>query len=300
MAHIALIIVNFNGKKDTIECLNSLTQCQGIPYTPIVIDNGSSDGSVSSLRAHFPNLTLLESEKNLGFSGGNNLGITYALARDFTHICLLNNDTTVHPNFLQALLSFPDTNALIGAKLLNAKNPSLLDHLGGKWNPHRLDFDLIGLGMPASDFTTPLLLDYICGCTLFAKREIFEKVGLLYEPYFLYWEESDYCYRAQRLGIPSYFTPDAIVYHKGAITHEKKSPVTSYYAQRNRLLFLSRNIVLTKLHKKLLRKTLFRKWKHFILHLLQYPFSRRKKRIQLEWAEIQGIMHATIGRFGKL
>lgn len=300
MAHIAVIIVNYNGYADTLECLYSLAECSGVVHTPIVIDNGSTDESVKRLRAAFPELILIENEKNLGFSGGNNRGISYALQRDFTHLCLLNNDTIVDKKFLHALLSFEHKNAIIGAKLLNAKKPELLDHLGGIWNSLTLEFDLIGLGKLAEHFITPKKLDYVCGCCLFAQRSIFEKVGFLYEPFFLYWEESDFCYRAKNMGIPSYFCPDAIVFHKGAITSAKKSSLTSYYSQRNRFLFLSRNIVVSKLQKQILRRILLRKWKHFLLHIVQFPFTKKRNRLRFEWAELQGIMHGLLGRFGKL
>jgi len=300
MAQIAVIIVNYNGKEDTIECLNSLATCHSVSFTPIVVDNGSTDGSVATLSSHFPSLHLIRSETNLGFAGGNNLGITYALEQGFSHLCLLNNDTTVAPSFLSALASSYKEHSILGAKLINAKNHALLDHLGGIWNADRLEFDLVGAGANAALYKNKIQLDYVCGCALFASRSVFERVGFLYEPFFLYWEESDFCMRAKKAGILSYSCPDALVYHKGAIAPEKKSSLTSYYAQRNRLLFLSRNISLTSTQKKTLRKILFRKCKHFLLHILQLPFSKKKKRIVYEWAEIRGIIHGIRGRYGKL
>lgn len=286
MAHVAIIMVHFNHEEDTQEAIDSLKLCRDVPFEIIVIDNGSTKP------ASFVDVTLIRSEENRGFAGGNNLGLAYALEKSFTHILLLNNDTTVESNLLSALVAQAGTrDVILGGKLIHACNHDMLDHLGGNWNHDRLSFDLVGLGSPVSNFSKPITMDYVCGCCLFAPVHVFKTLGPMYEPYFLYWEESDYCFRAKTFGITCEYCPEAIVYHKGAITHEKKSAFRSYYIARNKIWFLARNNLLDAKTKSRVKKEFFRKLKHTVLHAVQIPFRSKEKwkRFTIECAELNGL-----------
>ncbi len=299
MDHIAVIIVNYNNPEDTLLSIASVYASTGVVCTPLVVDNGSTDDSTARIATAFPDVVLLKNATNEGFTGGNNRAIQFALKHSFTHICLLNNDATVSPECLHELLTHSDTNTILGGHLRNAHNHDILDHLGGIWNSEQLHFDLVGACEPATQFTTSLSLDYVCGCLLFAHRTIFENVGLLYAPYFLYWEESDFCFRAKEVGCKVQTCPTAIAYHKGALQKGKKSPNGVYYTTRNRLLFLKRHASLTWLEWWRILRFALRRCKHFLLHLFQYPYSRNRHRIEIEWAEVQGFFHGLVGRFGK-
>ena len=195
---IFIVLLNWNGKSDTLDCLKSLTQIK-TEHQIIVVDNGSSDDSVVSIQSAYPDTILIETGENLGYAEGNNVGIRHALEKGADYIFILNNDTTVESDILTAFLK--NSKAPIqGAKTHLMSDPSLLDHLGGIWNYHKGEFDLVAARERAENWTEPLLLDYVCGVALFVKAEVFKKIGLFEKRFFLFWEESDWCLRAKRAG----------------------------------------------------------------------------------------------------
>ena len=200
---IFIILLNWNGKQDTLDCLQSLEQVE-TEHQTIVVDNGSTDDSVSFIQNVYPNITILETKDNLGYAEGNNVGIRYALGKGADYIFVLNNDTTVEPNILSAFLSNPSA-PIQGAKTHLMSNPTCLDHLGGNWNLQKGVFELVGAREQAEKWREPLKLDYVCGVALFVKAEVFQKIGLFEKRFFLFWEESDWCWRAKKKGLPSYF-----------------------------------------------------------------------------------------------
>lgn len=241
---IAIIIVNYNGKEDTTECLLSLEKSHYKHFLPIVIDNGSTDQSSLFLREKFPKLILLESEENLGFAGGNNLGIEKALSIGCDAVLLLNNDVIIDEDmlgaFAKATKQYPDS--ILGGKVFRFDEPELLDHIGGRWIPSELKYDLVGFRKPGkTHFNEVLSLDYIYGCAMLIPRVILEKIGLLEPKFFLYWEEVDYCTRAKKAGFSLLFLPNARLWHKGSASLTEQIPPKAYYFWRNRLFWLKRN-----------------------------------------------------------
>ena len=171
---IAIILLNWNGKKDTLECLHSLTHLTYQHYKVIVADNGSTDDSIQSISSLYPDVILIDNKKNLGFAEGNNRAITYALNNHFDGLLLLNNDTIVDPSLLDAFVSTAQKHpkAILGAKVYLYSQRDTLDHFGGSWNPHKAHFDLVG-HRQQEDHTSwehPFEIDYICGCALFLQR----------------------------------------------------------------------------------------------------------------------------------
>lgn len=241
---VAMVILNWNGKADTLACLQSLEQMVDADYLPIVVDNASTDGSVAAIRERYPSVHLIENSRNLGFAEGNNVGIRYALTTAASFILLLNNDTLVDPHFLKALMTrFAQKPSIdiLGAKLYRqASFPPTLDHWGGRWNPNTARFDLLGQG-DKEPMTPPDRIDYVCGAALIAPRSIWKTVGLLESQFFLIWEEADWCARAQRCGYHVSLCPDAIVWHKVSASFKSKTHST-YFWWRNRLLWMSRNL----------------------------------------------------------
>ena len=215
---VAIIIVNWNGKRDTLQCLQSLSKETYTDKEIIIVDNGSTDGSVEAIKEAYPKCTILAELTNIGFAAGNNKGIEEAFHRGADAVILLNNDTTVAADLISSFLStaihYPS--AILGARIYQMHNPATLDHLGGNWNKATGNFDLIGKGESALDYTVSIPMDYACGCAMFIPSCILRRVGLLDGNYFLYWEDSDFCFRAKRLGHETRLCPHAMVWHIGS------------------------------------------------------------------------------------
>ncbi len=281
---IAIVIVNFNGKDDTIECLKSLREIEHPSHQIIVVDNGSTDDPVTAIEQNFSEVIVIPAKKNLGFAGGNNLGIARALEEGAKAVLLLNNDTIISPEILQA---FEDAHhqtpqALLGAKIFQYHDPQRLDHLGGNWNHRTASFDLIGKNKSDSvEYQQAMDMDYICGCALFIPSEVFSKIGFLEPQFFLYWEDSDFCARAKRAGFSIKLCPGAIVWHKGSATTQRKSALATYFWWRNRLLWMQRNLPkdqYLKIRRRVIYPQLLRLIKHLTIRsLIWHVFMRHKR-----------------------
>ncbi len=248
---VFIILVNWNGWEDTIECLQSLEALDYPNREVVVVDNGSTDQSVSKIRAEYPDITLVGSKKNTGFAGGNNLGIKYANEKDADYYWLLNNDTVVEKDALSALVERMEENPAIGicgSKLIYYHQRDTVQALaGGQYNKWLGVSTNIG-GQAAVDVEinpeeVEDRLDFVIGASMLVSREFIREVGLLNEEYFLYYEEIDWATRAKgkfKVG----FAPESIVYHKeGASIGGKqalpaeKSRKSDYYQIKNRLKF---------------------------------------------------------------
>lgn len=251
-AKVAIIIVNWNGWKDSLECLESLRGVKHPDFSVYMVDNGSADGSQSKL-ADFKSSTfgyqLIQNSANLGFAGGNNVGIKKALEDGAEFILLLNNDTIVSPNFLALLVSAANSDSaigIVGPKIYFSEGITAVAGLqriwfgGGKLNwlktrGYHLDYDRTDtLSQSASDEI--LNTDYITGCCMLVKREAIEKIGLLSEDYFLYYEDVDWCLRVRQAGYKIAYVPGAFIWHKISRSANAGSPQYVYYHSRNGLM----------------------------------------------------------------
>jgi GT2 family glycosyltransferase len=310
---IYIVILNWNGKEDTLACLSSLEKIPYEPFCTVVVDNGSSDGSQEAIRSAFPKITLIENGKNLGFAGGNNVGIRLALEKGADAIFLLNNDTVADPAILQALtnslVKHPEA-GIFGPKLYLHSEPDRFDHLGGRWNKKRAAFDFVALREKDTGQTHPAL-DYACGAALFVKREVFEAVGLLEENFFLIWEEADFCMRAKRAGFVSLLAPDAKVWHRVSASFVGGKPHSTYFWWRGRLLWIERNCSFSEkisLYAKVLIPEMFHIWKLLLLKSAQLKLTsliapgrdqtQKREKIVKYRAALQGIKDYALRRFG--
>lgn len=246
-AAVSVVVLNWNGKADTLDCLQSLRAVDYPNFTVHVVDNASSDDSVPTIRAAFPEVELICSSRNLGYAGGNNLGIRRALEIGAQYILLLNNDTVVDPGLLSALVKtarrYPHA-AAFGAKILLYGDRSRVWYAGARWDEPRSCFVQIGEGLPDDDasLNEPQETAYACGCAFFMSAKRAREIGFLDENFFLYFEESDWCYRARRRGYPSIFVPDARLWHKVSVSFGgERSPLALYFLTRNRLLWAKRH-----------------------------------------------------------
>lgn len=239
---LATVVLNWNGRDDTLRCLDSLeTACSSGSMAVIVVDNGSHDDSVAVIRQRHPHVEIIETKRNLGYAGGNNEGIRRALELDCMHICVLNNDTVVPPGAFDGLLSglLPDM----------AVSPAIarLDGSGIWYQGATRDANLgLPVHEPGSgsclDAARPGLeaTDFLTGCCILAERSVWERVGGFDERYFLIFEDSDWSLRAHRMGIQLFVAHGFPIRHAVSASFERQSnDLGLYYWTRNSLQFLN-------------------------------------------------------------
>jgi GT2 family glycosyltransferase len=215
---VAVVVLNWNGKRDTARCLASLarlTAPPGAQLRVLVVDNGSSDGSLAELPARFPWARFLPVGENLRFAGGNNRGIRAALEEGADFVVILNNDTEADPDLVSRLAAEADASpraGLCGPLILDAAGRvwfaggGVAPALGWTWHQ--------GLGGPdPGPERGPRDVGYLTGCCLGVRREVFERVGLLDEGYYLYAEDVDFCLRARAAGYACRYVPRARLTH---------------------------------------------------------------------------------------
>lgn len=304
---VAIILLNWNGKDDTIECLHSLKDLSYPSYQPIVVDNGSFDDSVSSIRKQFPEVPILQTGKNLGFAEGNNVAIRWAMEHKADWILLLNNDTIVSKDLIENLLEAAKDRpkgGIFGAKILKYHQPDTIDHLGGVWSPEKAEFFSLHSGEKDRGFFEMQKVDYVCGAALFVHRSVFEKVGLLEPKFFLLWEESDFCSRAKKQGFEIWTAPKAAIWHKVSSSFSGGKPHMHYFWWRNRLLYIERNLSeeeKKRLYKTLLYPELKKLFRRAFLRLLSRTFAPSPKRalaFRRLRAGCRGVLDYYISQFG--
>lgn len=240
-----IVIVNWNGKEDTLACLSSLQKITYRPCKIILIDNASSDGSVPAIRRAFPDVEIIENSENKRFAGANNQGLERALAAGADFVLLLNNDTEVAPDFLETLIRGaqvrPDI-GMAGPKIFYHHNRQLIWFAGGEivfWKGR-----IAHLGLRQLDgerWNVPGAVDYITGCALLVKRECIEKIGGLDESYYIYSEDADWCVRARRAGFQCWFVPTSHVWHKiSASSGGGLTAFKAYHKVRSSFVFFKR------------------------------------------------------------
>ncbi|MHB1323613.1 MAG: glycosyltransferase family 2 protein [Coriobacteriia bacterium] len=247
---VYVILVNWNGFDDTVACVESCLALDYAPFHLVVVDNDSADGSGIRLAERFASESQVEvllAERNLGFAGGNNLGIRHALDAGAEYVWLLNNDTVVDPPALRELVSAAQEHpeaGMVGSKVFYFDRPNVLWFAGGVIKTHR-DGTTYHRGMNEVDtgaYDAPAYVDYVTGCSLLTSAEVVRSIGLMAEEYFLYWEEVDWCDRARAAGYSSLCIPTSRVWHKvGGSLGADASWTRIRYDARNRLLFYRRN-----------------------------------------------------------
>lgn len=326
MKRVYVLLVNWNGWADTLECLESVFRLDYPDLRAIVCDNGSSDGSVEKIVAwangglvppkggedspsalnavpvakplnyavydrqqaeiggeagNDPPLILIRTGGNLGFAGGNNVGMRYVMARgDCSHVWLLNNDTVVDPQALAALtgrMAMKPSAGMCGSTLLHYHRPDRIQARGGGWYCRWIGLPwhlgrLQRVGDPPRLARVERWMNYVVGASLLVSREFIEKIGLMCEDYFLFFEETDWALRGKGRFTLAY-APDSIVYHKvgrsiGTSSDPRRKSLTcDYYAIRNRLLFTRRFFpvalptVYLSVCTALLARLLFGRWR---------------------------------------
>jgi len=240
---VSIIILNWNGLEDTIECLESLKKITYPNYEVILVDNGSEGNDAQVLKEKFGDyIHLIRNDRNYGYTGGNNIGIRYALDKGSPdYILILNNDMVVAPDFLTEMVKVAESDdsiGIVGPKVYYYDFPDIIHSAGMKTNAWLGYFGSIGYKhLDAGQYDTQQEVDSISGCCLLVKKEIIHQVGMFDESYFCYWDEVDYCFRAKSAGFRIIYVPQAIAWHKkvlkkkiwGKLPYEEKASALAYY-----------------------------------------------------------------------
>ncbi len=243
---VSIIILNYNGLKDTIECLNSLKKITYQNYEVIVVDNASKGNDADILEEKYKDyIILIRNKENLGFTGGNNVGIRKVLEEDKSdYILLLNNDTVVEPNFLDELVKVCQSNSKVG--ILGPKiyfydfegRKDVIQSAGARINLWLGKFEGKGGGeIDKGQFDKISEVDYVGGSCLLIKTEVIKKIGLFDEKYFLYFDETDLCIKAKKAGYLILFVPSSKIWHKQGASTKKENGTEIYYMTRNLFWF---------------------------------------------------------------
>jgi GT2 family glycosyltransferase len=238
---VYIIILNWNGWQDTIKCIESCLKLAYPRYRILIVDNDSTDGSMEKLHLRFPDIDILQTGSNLGFAGGNNVGIRHAIEQGADYVWLLNNDTIVDPSALVELVNVAkerDSVGIVGSKIYFYSQPDVIWFAGGLIR--KLRGTSIHRGHREKDegqYNKISEVDYITGCSLLIKREVVAKVGLMDERFFLLFEEVDWNQRVKEQGYGILYVPFSKVWHKVSMSIGADSPAYFYYLIRNSLLF---------------------------------------------------------------
>ena len=238
---LSIITINYNGLKDTCELIDSIAFNDNMEV--IVVDNASKQDEATIISERFPHVKVIRSPHNLGFAGGNNLGIKEAKGK---YILLINNDTYFKEFCIDVLIERLDTSDKIGIvcpKLRFAWGNNSIQYAGyTPLSPITVRNQAIGFGEEdRGQYDTAHPTPYAHGAAMLIKRKAIDEVGLMPECFFLYYEEIDWSMMFTRAGYEIWYDPACTVYHKESQTTGQNSPLRTYYITRNRLLLVKRN-----------------------------------------------------------
>jgi GT2 family glycosyltransferase len=248
MTRVLVLILTYNGERYVDDCLSSLRPalCHKDAVEVLLVDNASTDNSVELARGRFPEVRVVENSANLGFAGGNNVGLRWALERDFDYIYLLNQDTEVHPRFLDEALRVAESDATIAAvqsKILLHHDKATINTIGNEI--HFLGFGFAGAcGLPDETPGPGQLqreereITYASGAAVLLRASALYETGVFNEELFVYHEDLDLGWRLRLLGYRIVLAPKSIVYHKYEFSRGKGK---FYYMERNRYLVMLQN-----------------------------------------------------------
>lgn len=238
---VGIVILNWRRIDHTLACLASLAQLRYPSIDVIVVDNGDSGRLPKLIQQSFPSTIVVEPKRNLGFAGGSNLGIDVALRRGADYVLLLNDDTEVAPDLLTILVDEAEADpkiGVLGPSIYYFDEPSVIWSAGGDVGRfgevrHRQVDE-------RNDNPAPVVQDvgYVTGCAMLVRRAVIDRVGVLDERFFAYYEETEWCARARRAGFRIVYVPTGQVWHKITRTQRGATAFYQYLMTRNRLLYL--------------------------------------------------------------
>lgn len=244
---IFIVLVNYNGISDTLECIESIQKNDYTNYEIVIVDNKSTDMSCSKLQQKKSQYVLIEAKENNGFSAGNNIGIQYAMTHGAEYIVLLNNDTVVSNDFLTQLIGYQLRNkecAVAIGKIYYESERNRIWYAGGsvsRITTRTVHYDF-GKKDSCSLSKEPEQVSFATGCYMSIHRSVIEQVGMLDEDYFLYDEDTDYSLRLLANKKKIFYVPTSVIYHKVSASTGNGSNLSQYYQVRNHFLLIKKNI----------------------------------------------------------
>lgn len=259
---VYIILVNYKSAQYTIDCIKSLNKITYRNKKIVVVDNFSQDNSVNEIRKNIEDVYIIESTKNEGWSGGNNIGIKRALEDEAEYVLLLNNDTEVEANFLTEMVeSFGrhDNAAIVGSKIMYFDEPEKIWYAGGRINWFKFTSEHYGIKeIDKGQCDEEKEVTFITGCNMLIKSEVIKKNGLIPHEYFMYFEDNDYCTKVLDSGYKLVYNPNAKIYHKvSASSGGEDSPFTLMWMTRNIQIFMNKykskspSFILSKIYRYL-------------------------------------------------
>lgn len=298
--HVFLVILNWKRPDLTLACLESVAaldyprECLHV----IVVDNASGDNSVALIRESFPQVSILSNAENLGFAGGNNVGIDFSMEQGADYILLLNNDTAVAPDLIARLVAVGESDSAIGIvtpTILYYDDPERIWCAGAAidWRMGTTQHLRSGLwfDIACGDVED---VDFANGCAICVKRSAIEQCGNMDSRFFLYFEETDWCVRIRQAGFRCVLVPCAKVWHKVSSSVKDSSALQVYYMTRNRLLFLEKSLPIWRAWRSIL--SAISQELLFILIATIKPSDHRK--VVQRYARLKGICDYVRRRFG--
>jgi hypothetical protein len=295
--NVWIVVVNFNGTEDTRKCLHSLAALT-TPANVVVVDNASEPDPTSTLAREFPQVHMLRNTANLGWSGGNNTGIRFALSRNADFVLLLNNDTTVSPQLVTRLLAaFPahPRFGIIGPVIRFMDEPNTVMTDGVTFNPPGYPGFFQRRRVPERTTNPPTVdeTDIVNGCCMVVRAEVFRRIGLIDDRYFLVHEEADFCLRVKRAGFACGVLAEPLVWHKGSTTFNRAGKKWQrYYDTRNLGLLLTR-------HRRANGRGLLATYAAYVRYAYhRYCHEREAEQVDAADAVLEGLIDASRRRFG--
>jgi len=295
---IGVVVLNWNNVPDTIQCVLSVDGQTYKHYEVIIVDNGSDIDSISQLYQKFPDLTIISTGRNLGYAGGNNIGIRHFLNKSgIDAILILNNDVILMQTALQELVTTLDLNEaikLVAPTTISFNVPPKVIECGARFNPNNGNQNRLYQGASLEDLEglIPFDVDIAPGCAFLAHRDLFLNVGFLPENYFLYFEETDWCLDVKRSGYRIVCQPKALIKHKNASSLGFNSPQFTYYLTRNQFYFYKKHLKRSTVNQMIVF-SIIREIKRFLVDL----FSGR---ILNAYARALGMFDFYLGKSGIL
>lgn len=298
---VAVIVLNWNGLRDTIACLNSVLDSSWNDLIIYVVDNNSREKEGEKIASLYPGIKVLLQPENQGYCKGNNIAIREALKEGAEFILLLNNDTVVPADMIRVLVEgfgkLPDAGAVSPLILDLPDQHQRVQYSGARWIGKTASFMLLAAG---NDFKVlsvqePYKTEFASGCCLLTHASVIEKAGLLDERYFAYYDEADWCRRIARQGFRSYVIPQTVVYHS-VLRSNTLSHVSLYLLSRNRLLWIREHLSLRE--RLIALKTIIKEGLWHTINILRWNrktiYNKKESK-----AFLRGYRDFIRGRFGK-
>lgn len=293
---VAVVVLNWNGGEDTVRCLASVEEQDYPRLVIILVDNGSTDGSLPRVRSRFPEVRVLENGRNLGYCAGNNTAIERCVQEGITYTLLLNNDATLEPGAVAELVRRAEARrdiGILGPKILHAEEPGRIWSAGGDLVVRENVGRLRGKNRPDGPaYDAPADVGFVTGCAMMVRNDVFRTVGLLDPDYFAYLEDVDLCVRARQAGFAVVYVPSARARHREA------SSTGGGYTRRRKFLMGRNSVIFLRKHGTPAQ------WAGFLLFgVLGLPVALIREGVRgrggAAWAKARGIVRGVLGARGE-